>query len=250
MILGHSTWKDVEAFSREAVVLIPTGSLEQHGPHLPLLTDSILAEAVAQGVEQRLPDQTILAPTVWLGASAHHLTYAGTLSASFEGYGAVLAATIESLLPHGFRKFFLINGHGGNEAPNSVALRGLKAKYPTAMFGHCAYFNLIAAQTAAILEGPLKEMRHADEAEASLMLHVRPELVRKELLRNDGLVPKPPIVGMVHSFAEISDEGSVGYATYGTAEKGQRLLEAAIDAMTTNVRILADGYVLSGLEGT
>jgi creatinine amidohydrolase len=250
MILGHCTWKDVEALSRDAVVLIPTGALEQHGPHLPLLTDTILATAVAEGVERRLPTQTLLTPPVWLGASAHHLLYAGTLSATFEGYGSTMSAIVESLLPHGFRKFFIINGHGGNDEPNGIVLRGLKAKYPNAMFGHAAYYSLIAAEIAAIAEGPLKEIHHADEFEASLMLHVAPNLVRKDHLRDDGLVPDPRIAGMVHSFDELSEEGSIGYASLATADKGERLLQAAIEAMTDNIRILAEGYVLSGLKST
>src|SRR5205807_6691888 len=137
------TWKDADAASRDVVVLVPTGSCEQHGPHLPLFTDSILATAAAEAVESRLPGKTLLTPTLWLGASGHHLAMAGTLSASFPAYIGAIQGVIESLIPHGFHKFYLINGHGGNTEPNGMALRELKAKYLNCTFGHSGYFSFI-----------------------------------------------------------------------------------------------------------
>ena len=86
MKLAEMTWPEVAGVSKDAVVLIPTGSLEQHGPHLPLFTDSLLATAAAEAIEARLTAEVLLVPTVWLGCSGHHLPFAGSLSASFEGY--------------------------------------------------------------------------------------------------------------------------------------------------------------------
>lgn len=246
MKLAHLTWPDVEALDRKIVVVIPTGSLEQHGRHLPLFTDSILATAVSEGVEANLPDQVLLTPTLWLGASGHHLKFPGTLSASMKGYMAAIEAVCESLIPHGFTKFFIVNGHGGNSEPNGVIMRELKAKYPALTFGHSGYYAPIAAEVAEVLEGPAKEMRHACEAEASLMMHVRPELVRKDLLRDDGLVTEPPIFGVIHHFDEMTEMGSFGYATLATPEKGKRIFEAAIAGMTEQIRRLYDGYALIG----
>ena len=139
------TWRDVEAVSRDLVVVIPTGSLEQHGPHLPLFTDSVLATAVGEAVEARISDKVLLTPTLWLGASGHHLAFPGTLSASFEGYEEAIVAVVESLMRHGFRKFFVLNAHGGNNEPNGVALRKLKAAHPEATFAHTGYYALVKA---------------------------------------------------------------------------------------------------------
>ncbi|HZH99375.1 MAG TPA: creatininase family protein [Fimbriimonadaceae bacterium] len=246
MKLAHATWKEVEAFSREAVVLIPTGSLEQHGAHLPLITDTLIATSVAEAVEARLRDHVVLSPTLWLGASGHHLAFPGSLSATMAGYGESLKAVCQSLIPHGFTKFFVINGHGGNTEPNGIALRELKASHPALTFGHSGYFSLIADEIKPLMEGPAKEMRHACEAETSLVMHLRPELVRTELRRNDGLVPDPPLVGMVHHFDEMTEEGSFGYATFATAAKGKAIFEAAVEAMTRQIEVLANGYVLTG----
>lgn len=249
MKLAHLTWPEVEALSRETVVLIPTGSLEQHGPHLPLFTDSILATSVAEAVEAALPDRVLLTPTLWLGASGHHLAFAGSLSASFAAYMGALTSVVESLARHGFYRFFVVNGHGGNTEPNGVALRDLKQRFPNLVIGHSGYYGPIAAEVAQVLEGPVKEIRHACEAEASLMLHLRPELVRKERLRDDGLAPTPAVFGMIHTFDEITQEGSLGYATLATAEKGRVIFEAACRAMTEQVSRIAEGYVLTGPDG-
>lgn len=246
MDLSKESWPDIESLARGVVVLIPTGSLEQHGPHLPLFTDSLLASAVAKAVEQRLPQKVLLTPTLWLGASGHHLKFPGTLSADFETYMGAIESVCQSLIPHGFTKFYVINGHGGNTEPNGMAMRKLKAKYPDLTFGHSGYFAFVADKVAGILEGPVKEMRHACEAEASLMLHLHPDLVRKDKLRDDGLKPDPPLRGVVHHFDEITEEGSLGYATFATAEKGRRIFDLAVEAVSQEIEAIADGYVLAG----
>lgn len=241
------TWRDVEALSRDVVVLIPTGSLEQHGPHLPLFTDSLLATAVAEAVESRLPEQILLTPTLWLGASGHHLKFPGTLSASFEAYQGAIASVVESLVPHGFTKFYVLNGHGGNTEPNGVVLREMKAKYPNLLFGHSGYFAYSTEVAAKLMEGPAKEIRHACEAEASLALHLFPDLVRKNLLRDDGLTTEPPVKGLIWHFDEMTEEGSLGYATLATAEKGKAIFDAAVEGVTRDMKALAEGVVLTGL---
>lgn len=246
MKLAHMTWPEVDGLSRDVVVLIPTGSLEQHGPHLPLFTDSFLATAVVEAAEARTSDRVLLTPTLWLGASGHHLKFPGTLSASFEAYMGALESVVESLEPHGFHRFFVVNGHGGNTEPNGVALRKLKAKHPNLTLGHSGYFGPIAAQVAGIMEGPVKEIRHACEAEASLMMHVQPTLVRRDKLRDDGLAPDPSVYGMIHHFDEITEQGSLGYATLATPEKGKAIFDAAVDALVLQLNRLFEGYCLIG----
>ncbi|HVL39316.1 MAG TPA: creatininase family protein [Fimbriimonadaceae bacterium] len=248
MKLAHLTWQDVELLDRSLVVLIPTGSLEQHGPHLPLFTDSLIGTAVAEAVEREIPDRVLLTPTLWLGASGHHLAFPGSLSNSFEAYISAIESIVECLIPHGFTKFYILNAHGGNTEPNGVAMRKLKARHQSLTFGHSGYFAFVETEVANVMEGPLKGIKHACEAEASLMLHLHPELVRKDKLRDDGLEPDPPIRGLVHHFDEMTEQGSMGYATYATAAKGQAIFEAAVRAVSRDLAALASGYVLKGLE--
>jgi creatinine amidohydrolase len=250
MKLAESTWADVEAFDKGAVVLIPTGSLEQHGKHLPLFTDSLIATAVAEGVEKNLSDQLILTPTLWLGASAHHLKFPGSLSNSFDGYISAIKSVVDSLIPHAFTKFFVLNGHGGNGEPNGIAIRELKAAHPDLTFGHSGYYDYVSTEISQQLTGPLKHMAHACEAETSLVMHLAPNLVRKDKLRNDGLVAEPFIRGLCHHFDEMTEEGSYGYATLGTPEKGKAIFESAVFAITEELRCLAEGYVLTGIASS
>lgn len=241
------TWPEVAGVSKDVVVLIPTGSLEQHGPHLPLFTDSLLATAAAEAIEARLSGQVLLVPTVWLGCSGHHLPFAGSLSASFEGYEDGLVRIVECLVPHGFTKFFFLNGHGGNTEPNGIACRRLKANYPDLTFGHYGYFHYIPDSTlATVMEGPSKKIQHACEAEASLMMHLHGDLVRKDRLRDDGLAVEPEVRGLVLHFDEMTEEGSKGFATLATAEKGRKLFEAAVEGAVREIGALAGGFVLQG----
>jgi creatinine amidohydrolase len=248
MKLAELTWQDAGEVSKEVVVLVPTGSLEQHGPHLPLYTDSYLATAAAEAVESRIPDKVLLVPCVWLGCSSHHLPFPGSLSASFPGYEDALVQIVESLIPHGFTKFFFLNGHGGNDDSNSVVCRRLKVDNPDCVFGNRGYFAYIPADVLkATMTGPLKEIRHACEAEASMMLHVHPSLVRRDKLRDDGLRTDPEVSGLTLHFDELTEEGSYGYATLATAEKGKALFDSAVEGAVRELSALADGFVLKGI---
>lgn len=246
MKLAHATWPEVDAFTRDAWVLIPTGSCEQHGAHLPFITDTLIATAVAEGAEKLLSDLVLLTPTLWLGASGHHLPFTGSLSASMGGYQEALQNVVESLTRHGFWRFFVINGHGGNTSLNDVALRELKEASPELMIGGRSYSSLIDDVIAATMEGPVKTMRHACEAETSLMLHLAPELVRFDHTRVDGL--KPTQEGLIHLFDEITENGSWGHSRLGTAEKGRVLFEAAVERLVALLRGFSTDYQLIGIE--
>lgn len=248
MKLADLAWPDVAALDRETVVLVPTGSLEQHGPHLPLLTDTLLVTAVVEAVEARVPAECLVTPTVWLGASAHHLPFAGSLTATMEGYLQQLTAILEGLGQHGLDRFYVVNGHGGNTEPNGIALRQLKSTHPGWTLGHAGYFDFIPPEVLAqTLTGSLKAIAHACEAETSLMLAVRPDLVRMDLAQDDGLATDPPVPGMVWQFDELSQRGPIGFPTLATAAKGQRLFGAAVDGLTEAVHALRAGVVLRGL---
>lgn len=245
MKLAELTWPEVDALDRDIVVLIPTGSLEQHGRHLPLFTDSLLATAAAEAIEARLPQQILLTPTLWLGASDHHLAFAGSLSNEQRAYQTAIEQVAESLIPHGFQRFFVLNGHGGNTSLNDLAMRALKHRHRECTFGHSGYFAFIPQAELDQMAGPVKGIRHACEAETSLMMHLHPHLVRTDKLRDDGLEPSPAIRGLTHTFDEITEDGSHGYASFANAELGKRLFESAVEHAVREFGALAKGYVLT-----
>jgi creatinine amidohydrolase len=127
-----------------------------------------------------------------------------------------------------------------------VVLRQLKLDNPTVTLAHRAYYQFAERCISETLEGPLKGMRHACEAETSLMMYLHPNLVREEALRDDGLEPVPAISGLIHHFDEITEQGSYGFATLATAEKGEKIFAAACSGLVQDLTDLANGYVLRG----
>lgn len=244
MVLARLAWPDVDALDRGTVVLIPVGSLEQHGPHLPLLTDTVLVTAVAEAAERRLADRVLLTPTLWMGASSHHLEFPGTLDAPFDALIGQVAGLIESLSRHGFFRFYVLNGHGGNVSPLDVALRTVKARHPNLSLGFSGYYQFCADQVAGLLEGPQKTIRHACEAETSLMLHLKPEWVRMARAVDDGLAPDPPLRGGLFFFHEQTVHGVLGCATLATAEKGRAIFQAAVEGVVAELMAFSAGTVL------
>ncbi|MCS7016118.1 MAG: creatininase family protein, partial [Gemmatales bacterium] len=112
---GELTWPQLRAVPRDqVVVVVPIAACEQHGPHLPTLTDTILCTAVADNLEARLPNQVLLLPTLWLGASHHHLPFGATLSLDALEHAALLTQLLRPVLREGYRRLLILNGHGGN----------------------------------------------------------------------------------------------------------------------------------------
>src|SRR5947209_16795782 len=165
------TSPELRQVSREnTVVLVPIASCEQHGGHLPTFTDTLLVTAVAEGVEQRLHQQVLLLPTLWLGASAHHLRFGATLSAEVDTHIGMLCDLLRPLLDDGYQRLLVLNGHGGNIDTMQVALRALQPQYTNRQLSAASYWDLASKELAALADGPRKSMGHACEFETSMML--------------------------------------------------------------------------------
>jgi creatinine amidohydrolase len=231
MRFAEMTAPEIRSRPRESTLVIaPIAACEQHSEHLPVFTDTILCGAVAEGIESGLREQVLLLPVMWLGASEHHLPFGGTLTATLSTYETTLVEILTPLLRDGFRRVLLLNGHGGNIDPLHVALRRLDVDFPTAMLTGAAYWEIAAAELAALCDGPLKSMGHACEIETSMIMHLRPDLVRRERIRDD---PSTTPAGLTSTFwardfGRRTDHGAVGYPELADAEKGRRMLEAVV----------------------
>src|SRR5207253_1739867 len=113
----------------KTVVVAPIAAVEQHSLHLPTITDTVLVTGVAEGVERKLPNEVLLLPTLWLGASAHHLRFGATLSAEVETHIEMLCDLLAPLLDDGYQRILILNGHGGNIDTMQTALRILQPDY-------------------------------------------------------------------------------------------------------------------------
>lgn len=232
MKLAELTWPEVADVDRDTVIIYPIAALEQHSWHLPFFTDSILCEAVGARLEARLPNEILLLPTQWLGASAHHLGMAGTLTAENETYLRLLVEPLRCLLRHGFRRVLILNGHGGNADGFHLALRQLAVEFPGALLSGANYWDFAEKEIAGLLEGERKGVGHACEFETSLMLHLRPELVRKGEIKDDELKPIPNALRQIYIPLDMkrqTNHGGTGSPTLATAEKGKALLEIVVN---------------------
>jgi len=211
------------------VVVAPIAACEQHSLHLPVFTDTLLVTAVAEMAEQKVPNQTLLLPTLWFGASHHHLRFGATLSASVDTHIDMLCDLLAPLLDDGYQRFLILNGHGGNIDTMQVALRRLQPKYRDRVLSAGSYWDLARDELAALAEGPRKVMGHACEFETSMVLALRPDLVRKDQIRNDLETVDPALRGLylADDMRQRTDHGAVGYCELASAEKGRRMIETA-----------------------
>jgi creatinine amidohydrolase len=224
----------------QTVVVIPIAAVEQHGPHMPTGTDTIICTAISETLESRLPQRVLLTPTVWLGASSHHLRFGGTLDTQLDTYIRTLCEIGSSLLEDGFRRLMFINGHGGNVDPLRVALRQLQPDYPDTLLVGGSYWSVAAELIRETLAGDHKYVGHACEFETSMMLHLRPELVDRELAADAGELVTDQMDGMFVSrdMRQRTKAGFTGRPDLATAAKGRRLFDGIVErlaALTTRL---------------
>lgn len=231
------------AASDGSVLVVPVGSLEQHGYHMPTGTDTILVDAVANlGAERVLPDVPVLVtPPVWTGYSPHHMTFGGTVTTEHEHLLWLLEDIADSALENGFDALVLLNGHGGNRALISTATTTIGRAHPETEVLGLTYFQLAARFMEGIRESDLGGIVHAGELETSLMLHLRPELVREDEMTATMRDPDYELrgadlldYGMLSVYGDIEDEsesGALGAPELASAEKGAVVFERFGDEM-------------------
>src|SRR5262249_45571665 len=122
MKFAEMTFPELRKAPRDkCVLLFPIAAIEQHSHHLAVLTDTVLVTGVADGVEAKRPDVVLQLPTLWLGASHHHLRFGATLSVGVDTHVDMLAGVIEPLLEDGYQRLLVLNGHGGHLDPIQMA---------------------------------------------------------------------------------------------------------------------------------
>lgn len=239
-------WKELTApelvaqAKADALVVLPVASMEQHGPHLAVGVDTVLCEAVCKSSAGALAGEMpiVVAPTLWCGMAEHHMQRGGTFTFDIPTYRAVLLSFLKSIERHGFKRVFIVNGHGGNIAaltaflPDFQRETGLTIRVTT-------YFELAQPGIGAVLEDQ-DRIRHACEGETSMMMTVAPDLVRKDKLPDAvgpaRQTPLPANVGRFRSYGVLTPSGVVGDARRATAAKGEKLMAACRDALVSAIR--------------
>ncbi len=241
------------AIGRDPVVLLPVGSVEQHGRHVPVGCDANSAEAVAlraaeaaQGSEQPV----LVLPTLWYGYSPHHMGFAGTVTLRSETFLTVMQDVVESVLRHGVRRVVMLNGHGGNVSSlDVVASRLGHAWHGRARIAAVTYFQLAGPRAAEFRESAPGGMGHACEFETSLQLALHPAFVDMKAAVTHYPTPPSPrqstdlfgssTVGSYHDFKDLSPTGTLGDPSLATREKGETILRICVEELAAFIREFA-----------
>ena len=218
-----------------STILLACGAIEQHGPHLPLFMDAEHGSRLVIEVAQRL-GKTLVAPTIRVGCSEHHMAFSGTISLRRETFEAVLTDHVSSLSRHGFKRIFIVPTHGGNFIPLREMLDGLRLAAGGASVA--AYTDLMGLidlwtkETEEELGMGDRVGGHADLAETSIMLSLHPELVRQDLAEvgYQAQLAKEDVVRIIRDGLDsVTPNGILGDARGATAELGNRLVGALAD---------------------
>jgi creatinine amidohydrolase len=245
------TWPEMrEAIARQPVVLLPFGTVEDHGPHLPINTDNVIVEAICLEAARRAPEDVLAMPVVAYGLDEHHMDFPGTVSVDVHTLIAYVADVAISVARHGFTHVLIVNGHGSNAPIADLAAR--RVVLETGII--CGAMSPNAAIDPTLAEPVFSEMRrsapggvaHAGEYETAMMLHLRPDLVQMDqAVRESGQIklehfnwdhPEPSILAWQDWWSRMSESGVCGDPTVATAEFGRALFETTVENLRRFVR--------------
>ena len=248
---GHTLWDGTELHMERltspeigealergwATAVFACGAVEQHGPHIALSMDASHGTALAEAVARRL-GRALVAPTIRVGCSEHHMGFAGSLTLRKSTFHALVEDYVRSLAHHGFRRILVLPTHGGNFAPLDEALPGLReaageqcrVEAATDLFGLMEVWTGVAAEFG--LEAGVGG--HADVAEGSIMMALHPERVRPERTEpglTGALSEETTARLFAHGMRAVSPNGILGDPTGMNATLGRRLVDALADAL-------------------
>ena len=238
------TAPEIDALDRDrTVVLLPLGSVEQHGHHMAVGTDTMLAHAVAVAAVGRVTRRAVVLPPLWYGLSPHHTRFAGTVTLSAEVMLRLAEEIVASVVAQGFTRVLIVNGHGGNRGVIDVLATTLGQRhYGRARIAALTYFQLAGDEIAELRESRPGGMGHACEFETAMMMHLR-----RDLVRPDRAVTHYPDPGSAYlstdllaaskvrtylDFKDLSPSGTLGDPSLATPEKGARFFTVVAGALT------------------
>jgi len=243
------TWPELrEAAAQQRVVVIPVGTIEQHGPHLPLSTDCLTSGMLSRLAVERCPDEAILMPQVYYAFNEHHMDFPGTIAIQGHTFIDYVTDIGLSVAHHGFRKILFVNGHGSNVPFLDIAARNITNRSPNeAICCLIPWWRLAEPAVSEIRESEFPGgMAHGCELETSVLLYLRPDLVdMSKAVRDIHFQPsrwiwwdlqRPSPVTFMEFFSRFSKTGINGDPTLATREKGERVVECVVSNLVDFIR--------------
>ncbi len=242
------TWQETEERLQESdTILVPIGSVEQHGPALPVDNDHFIATRFGELVCETLwPDfKVTLAPTIAFGHSPHHMDFKGTITLEESTLVNVIVDICKSLRRHGFANIVLLNGHGGNRTAISSALSKLHNMGFDKVFS-IDWWGFIMDKIPEMFSRPVF---HACDMETSVAWALGQRVLDEKRVDEPGRSPypgylmpdmlnPPPNVSVGTSMKEFTDSGTVGYSTRATKKKGEKAVALVIERVCEFIRSL------------
>ena len=239
------TWPEIQSYAqRDALVIVPTAAVEEHGHHLPLDTDVLIGETIALRAARRATHPTLVMPPQWVGFEAHHMDFPGTIDVDWDTFVRYGLCVTRSLARHGFKRILILNSHGSNRPLIEIVARQTVIENPDVLCAALSWWELEDVQKAFNEVRESEITSHGCELETSAYLAIEPERVQMDKAVRDlddggsphfwsDLVGKRPnaqaknSVKYMEIWSAFSRTGVRGDATKGTAAKGEAVLEAA-----------------------
>ncbi len=252
---GSAALNDLEFGSRERVVLIPVGHIEQHGYHLPLSVDTDIVDAICRETARRMPGQCISLPAMPYGVSTHRRDFPGTLNCGWRTFEDFMLAVVDALAGMGYTRMYFISGHGGNVSYLTNVVKAAGESYPKSFIA-TSWLYLSGPSGIEALEKyretSIGGMGHACELETSLMLYLKPGMVHLEKaideidfittpsyymdwIEGGALIANPP-------WTDDTRTGAYGAGSKATLEKGKIWFEAAVSEKVNHVLEIQEQY--------
>ena len=246
MRFENMTSPEIGALDRDkTVLLLPLGAVEQHGNHMPVGTDSMIAHALCLAVAGRR-EETVVLPPPWYGLSAHHMSFPGSITLSASTVMAVVSDIVRSVAGHGFRRVVVLNGHGGNGGLVDVLSSTLGHEfYGSARIAGVTYFQLARGRIDSIRTSKSGGTGHAGEFETSVMMHLAEAIVHID--RASVIYPDTgtsylntdltsgSVVRSYFDFGDLSPSGTFGDPSHASKEKGEAFFNACVEEVAAFV---------------
>ena len=229
------------------IVIIPVGATEQHGPHLPLNTDTDLGYQIALELAQHCQEKVLVLPSVWAGYSPHHMDFCGTITLKQSTLFHVVSDIIESLLQHDIKRIVLMNSHGGNISLLKTVADEMSWKHSIPIL-YFTYWSLLSDYIQDIRKSPLNGMAHACELETSLKYYFhQDEMDVRDSLIEDVILPvasyqnidmfAPNQINTYKNFKDITPTGQLGAPSMATTETGEKLMKTLSKEFNNLVKV-------------